>query len=207
MNRLTVSLALMFGVAAVLIPLVGCAAPDDPPSATTETTESPVLRISTLQTQVPEGESPKITITLTNNQGNPITLVKPGDGSDCGWRTPIVGWSVLPFKEGETARHPADPPLIRGLRCGNINPLKQDEVITIGADKSAPLREWAGVPAFPAPGRYSVVFYYRNDPALVWKGLPLGQHDPEAMKQVRNSLKCALRSNELQFVVKARKDN
>jgi len=208
MNLKLLSL-LAISIASVgLIFLAGCAVSDDPPSttATTPEPEAPVvLHLSIPKTELQEGEQPKLTITLTNNQRTPITLVLPGDGSDCGWRTPIVGWSVIQVKDGAAATHPVDPPLDRGLRCGNINSLKKDEVFSIETGKSKELSGWVGGPSIAGPGTYSLVFYYHNDPGRQWVGIPLGRHDPEAMKQVMNSFKCALMSNELRLVVKEKK--
>lgn len=179
-------------------------APDDPRStATTDGVGSPlVLRLSAPQNELRMGERPTVKITITSKHGKSVTLVEPGDGSESGWRTPIVGWSVVRVKVAGRAKHPADLPVAKVFRCGNINRLKRNEVLVLEPNGSKHLGEWAGSPAFPGPGTYSVVFYYSNEPDLAWKGIPLGRHDPEAMGQVRKSFKCALRSNEIRFVVK-----
>ena len=39
----------------------------------------------------------KITGELTNNGSKSISLVLPGDGSDDGWRTPYIKWSVVEY--------------------------------------------------------------------------------------------------------------
>src|SRR5437867_1533542 len=51
----------------------------------------------------------ELSITLVNRGNREVTLVEPGDGSSCGWRTPLMEWSTGPFRYG--------------LRCGNVNPL------------------------------------------------------------------------------------
>src|SRR5436853_5580183 len=35
-------------------------------------------------------------ITIKNVSREPVTLVLPGDGSECKWRTPVVAWSFVP---------------------------------------------------------------------------------------------------------------
>jgi hypothetical protein len=82
--------------------------------------------------------------------------------------------------------------------------LKSNEVFTLAPGKSKDLPDWIGSPQLPDAGTYSVVFYYANDPGLKWQGVPLGQHDPDAMKQVKKSHKCLLISNELKLTVRAK---
>jgi hypothetical protein len=164
--------------------------------------EGLILQIAAKQTTFAVGQQrPAISITVKNQSKKPLTLVLPGDGSESGWRTPVIGWSVLQAKQ-EAAKHPKTPRLYEGGRCGNVNALKRNEVFVLGAGESKNLGEWSGFPTMVEPGTYRVVFYYANDPTLKWRGLPLGQHDPEAMKLVQQSHPCSLVSNELTFVVK-----
>jgi hypothetical protein len=159
-----------------------------------------ILRIAAKETTLTQGQQPQITVTISNKGKMPLTLVYPGDGSESAWRTPVIGWSAIKVGK-EAANHPQIPPLYRGGRCGNINRLKKEEVFVLTPDESKQLNGWIAVPQLAAPGTYSVVFYFANDPALKWRGLPLGQHDPEAMIQVQKSHKCLQVSNELKFVV------
>jgi len=182
------------------------AAPGDPPSVSTkEDKEAVILRLEATRAEVPQGEAPKMIVTLVNKRKETVTLVQPGDGSNCGWRTPIMGWSVIKVTDGGVAKHPTELPLHKGGRCGNINSLKKTEVFTLAPGKSKEVEGWVGAPSLLDPGTYSVVVYYSNDPDLTWKGLPLGKHDPEAMEQVKKSFQCALISNPVQIVVKAAK--
>src|SRR5919201_6135680 len=79
-----------------------------------------------------EPEPVRFTATLLNKGKETVTLVTPGDGSDCGWRTPLVGWSVVKVSADNprAGKHPDKVPLHRGARCGNVNALKADEVFT-----------------------------------------------------------------------------
>jgi hypothetical protein len=161
------------------------------------------LHISAKETSLTLGQQPQIRATITNKGKAPVTLVLPGDGSESGWRTPLVGFSSIKTDK-EKPKHPATVPLYRGGRCGNVNALKSNEVFTLAPGKSKDLSGWLGFPQFPEPGTYSVVFYYSNDPELKWRGVPLGQHDPDAMKRVEKSHKCLLISNELNLTVGAK---
>jgi hypothetical protein len=161
--------------------------------------ENLILQIEAKQPTFAVGERPAISITVKNQSKKPMTLVLPGDGSESGWRTPVIAWSVL---QQEAAKHPKMPRLYEGGRCGNINALKRNEVFVLGAGESKNLGDWAGFPSMAKPGAYRVVFYYTNEPTLKWQGLPLGQHDSEAMKLIQQSHQCTLVSNELTFVVK-----
>jgi hypothetical protein len=159
------------------------------------------LRISVKEASLTLGQQPQITATITNKGSAPVTLVLPGDGSESGWRTPLVGFSSIKIGK-DKPKHPADVPLYRGGRCGNINALKSSEVFTLAPGKSKDLTDWIGSPQLTEAGTYSVVFYYANDPGLKWQGLPLGKHDSDAMKRVGQSHKCLLTSNELKLTVK-----
>lgn len=158
------------------------------------------LQISCESETLKKGTWPKVTITITNTGNTAVTLVQPGDGSRCKWRTPVIGWSVISADDPK-ATHPQEPFLFTGARCGNINALNPGEVFKLQPGERKDLGEWADVPLFPDPGTYRVVFYYFNQPDLQWHGLPLGEHDEKAMRMVKASTKCELISNELTFTV------
>jgi hypothetical protein len=161
------------------------------------------LHISAKETSLTQGEQPQIHATITNKGAAPVTLVLPGDGSESGWRTPLVGFSSVKAGRGKP-KHPAEVPLYRGGRCGNVNPLKGDEVFSLAPGQSKDLGDWVGSPRLAEPGTYGVVLYYANDPGLKWRGVPLGRHDADAMRQVARSYKCLLVSNELRLTVRAK---
>src|SRR5262249_41362743 len=145
-------------------------------------------------------QSFKIKATISNRGQSPVVLVQPGDGSESAWRTPIVSWSAIRITDDRKVEHPSKPPLYKGLRCGNVNALEKSEIIKLAPGQSKELC-WVGWPMIEEPGTYSVVLYYFNVPDIAWKGGPLGPHDPEAMRQVRDSFECSLTSNELRLVV------
>lgn len=156
------------------------------------------LKISTDRTTYRQGEEVRITALLLNEGKAAVTLVQPGDGSRCGWRTPLVGWSVhAVLPDDPPVRRPSRLVLSNGGRCGNINALRAQEVFTLEPGQFKRLNGWEGMPPFGDPGTYRIVLHYKNEPGRAWQGLPLGTHDPKARKQIRNSHPCWLVSNEL----------
>ena len=125
---------------------------------------------------------------LRNGGDEPLTLVLPGDGSSAGWRTPLLRWYQ---RDGDSVSELAQ----RHPTCGNINALAADEVVTLAPGDEVELGDWLGRPPVGQPGRYVIAVEYANVPRLEWQGLPLGQHDPEAMQRVRASTPLVVRSN------------
>jgi hypothetical protein len=142
------------------------------------------------------GDYPNFTVTISYRGSNSVTLVEPGDGSECGWRTPVCGFSIIP-ENARTAKHPASPSPPRGERCGNINPFKLSEVFVLQPGQSRRVFASAGMPMFERPGRYRLVFYYQNIPDLKISGSPLGPHEKGALEGIRASTPCRLVSNEI----------
>ena len=141
------------------------------------------------------GDYPTFIVTISNQGKKPLTLVEPGDGSDCKWRTPVVGWSVLP--SGGIENHPKEPPLFHGGRCGNINTLKLKEIFTLKPGESKKIGEWVRCPTFANLGKFRVVFYYQNIHNLKVSGLPLGEHEDGVIEKIQQSYPCQLISNEI----------
>jgi hypothetical protein len=127
---------------------------------------------------------------LTNKDSVPVTVVLPGDGSDCGWRTPILTWT---------------PAVKMDRTCGNINALRAREIVTLLPGKSVSLGEWIAPPAPTRPGKHRFTLTYENKPGLAWRGVPLGQHDPAAMAKVKASTPLKVVSNTVEVEVQGAK--
>src|SRR5262245_43765851 len=84
------------------------------------------------------GEAPDLSVTVVNHGGQEVILVEPGDGSDWGWRTPVIEWSSSTW--------------FRGPRCGNVNALKPEDVFTLKPGESRRLGGWVGVPQLRGHG-------------------------------------------------------
>jgi hypothetical protein len=157
------------------------------------------LRIATTKTEYTTGEAIQLKVTITNRGPTPVTLVQPGDGSESGWRTPIIGWSVL-SADDEKARHPETMPKIGQIgRCKNRNPFSLEELLVLKPGETKTIDyEWAALPV--GEGKQRVVFFYQNDPAVKWKGV--SADDPALLARVKDTIPCLLRSNEISIKVK-----
>ena len=154
------------------------------------------LRITPPAGPILAGGFPQFAAEIENTGSGAVSLILPGDGSESKWRTPVVGWSILPADRPELA-HPAEPPLLRGGRCGNVNSLQLSEVFTLKPGEKRALGDWIGQPRFDRPGRYRVVFYYQNLPELRFRGLAAKAPSARIVREFRASTPCLLRSREM----------
>jgi hypothetical protein len=167
--------------------------------------EAPVLEAATprcelrleLPTVVRRNADVWVHATIKNTGSVPATLVLPGDGSMDGWRTPVVGWSMLPADSG--AAHPNESARLRDRLCGMMNPLRADEIIELRAGSEIELSHWVYFESPTAAGKYRSVLYYANEPALEWHGFPppLELSETSAVRGMRRSTPIALVSNEV----------
>ncbi len=205
----------------LLCPLVGPSTSAPAPGPTQPRLE---LRLRALTPKVKVGQAVRWEVVIANRGKRAVTLVQPGDGSDCGWRTPVVEWlrngkvdgvlegagqADVKVEKGARVGPAAKPELLpaclsgrgrRGGRCGNINALKASEVLDLEPGKEAMLNPWVGGHYWPR-GKHQVALRYFNLPDLKWRGLPLGKHDDKAMARIRNSPRLTLTSNTVEIVV------
>lgn len=134
----------------------------------------------------------KLTAAIVNRGKAPVTLVLPGDGSDYGWRTPVLKWRV----DGQVIKG--------GPRCGNINALRPGEVFVLRPGERKELGAWIGAPALLGAGKHRLTLEYANVPGLKWSGVPLGKHDAETMKRVQSSTAVRALSNAVMVEVRAK---
>lgn len=147
-----------------------------------------------LPTEAVVSEGVTAVIRITNRGDNNITLVDPGSGDSLShWRTPCVTWSWLSVASEET--HSAAP--LQLPRCGNIDPLRPDEVFVLKPGASKVFTQTAPNIRQMEPGTYRVAYFYANIPDFDWQGVPLGPHDEEAMRRVKASNPVLLVSNEV----------
>lgn len=178
----------------------GTASGKDEPAAAATATVPPdglVLEIQAGGVTTSCGWQP-IFATIVNKGAKPIMLVMPDEGSDCGLRTPLVGWSVI--KRGEAGKHPDEVPQYKAAGSKSINRLNKNGIFTLQPGQSKRL-DGANFPlTLRERGTYSIVFYYANDPGIPWE--KKRRHDRKAVKLARQSHKCLLRSNEIKIEVK-----
>ena len=124
--------------------------------------------------------------TVINGGTHPVTLVEPGDGSESGWRTPVITWKVT-TPDGKLV------PRQEYGRCGNMNAISENEIFTLAAGERRVLNEWLGEPAV-APGHYIVRLVYDNDPSRKERGLSLGETRRDVAARLRKSTPCKVES-------------
>jgi len=142
------------------------------------------LRAERLEYRV--GESLRFEAELVNGGGTPATVILPGDGSDAGWRTPIVHWTP-------------DQGLV--LRCGNTDPLTADELMALLPGQRVAL-QFLGAPVFDKPGPCAVTLELEHNPTLNRSGFPLGVDDADTLERLRRLPAYRVRSNTLQVLVR-----
>ena len=122
---------------------------------------------------------------LTNVGDQTLLLVAPGDGSDVGWRTPILSWVMQDLEGRPLEQQPWG-------RCGNMNPLTAEELLIVEPGTSFSFSV-AG-PTAATTEQFHAVLEYRNDPDHEWKGGELGPHHAGAFAALARSTRCSVTS-------------
>ncbi len=144
---------------------------------TTRPALTPGLEIQPEQTSIRAGQREfKFKLKFSNPNDVPLTIVRPIDGCDVGWRFANYEWTATD-SAGKALQKQA------AFRCGNTNALVVEDFIQIPAGESVTLGSGFLMPptiAFPMgePGKVKLTLTYTCDPARPNdNGLPLG--DPE----------------------------
>jgi hypothetical protein len=122
--------------------------------------------------------------------------VQPGDGSESNLRTPHVSWEVQGAGGPVAQKY--------GIRDDNgINAVTSDDLIRLYPNTSIELSGWIPQLVIAGPGIYRIKLRYVNNPEEKWRGTPLGQHDPEALRLIKLSNACDLTSDIVEIKVVA----
>jgi hypothetical protein len=127
----------------------------------------------------------RFVLTLSNEGATPVGIVLPGDGSEVGWRTPVVTWSATTPKG-----KPVAPKEV--MRCGMMNRIEASEIVTLAPGASRVIDGWIPSPPF-APGTYDVRLTYRNDPGIAART----DTDPAVAALVADTSACEATTNEV----------
>jgi len=108
------------------------------------------------------GKAPKVTVRLINRTKADIVLIGSLDGSDCKMRYPHAYFEIVDA-DGQSP--------VRGIgRCGNTNPLRKEDFVTVkpGASFDPFQKGFFGAHqlsahSFTQPGTYRVRFHYSTD--------------------------------------------
>lgn len=156
------------------------------------------LMIAPAEATLKRGEQLQVEATITNSSNSPVTLVLPGDGSQVGWRTPVVTWM---FVREEAALPDRWASLDANPICGNINAFKRTEVFALEPAAKRSLNEWISPVVDLPAGRYRFRMQYSNEPTRKTGGLPRGPHEAGAEDLIRRSTACTLISNDVSVTV------
>jgi hypothetical protein len=126
----------------------------------------------------------RFTLTLKNDGATAIRLVMPGDGSEVGWRTPILKWSATAMGKAVT--------MTNGARCGFMNPIEPREIVRLAPGESRDFSEWLTMPPLPN-GTYEVRLTYRNDPGFL--GGRMSDASEEVKHLIAGSSACEVTTN------------
>ena len=149
------------------------------------------VRLSTTINRIRAGQPlPPMTVTLHNPTRKPVLLLKPIDGSDCGWRVVGYSWDVT-RDNGKVEVRPLG-------RCGNTNALTTADFVSVAAGKDLAMppgkQGFLLMPdqlfRFDAPGRYRITLRYQFDPDRPERG-----EGKEMAPAVREMLREALKTD------------
>jgi hypothetical protein len=114
-----------------------------------------------------------------------VTVVRMGEGSVEGLRTPIFRLHVL--RKGRELRE-VIPPSPEGRR---INHPREWEIMDLAPSQAAIVGGGPGRSLSDLQGDYTVIGEYVNDPAMAWADM-LMEPDPRIMQRIRDSTPCHL---------------
>ncbi len=174
-----------FGIAFVVLPAVAllfsCSRDIElVPSPGDNDPSGLVLELSAEEITVEETKRSQLVASIVNKGNSPAFVVLPGDGSQIGWRSPIVRWQ------------PSDQKPCRF--DGHINSLELDELKVLAPEERVRL-EWLGAPLLVVGAITVVSLQIEHDPTLRWRGLTLDDLDSDAMRKLRRIPPYKLESN------------
>jgi len=150
-------------VATATLAFVSCSEQDAPP------TNNPALSCTiTGESICTLGTAPKLQVQIVNHANHPIFLVGSLDGSESKMRYPHCYFEVI-GPDGKSANRDV-------IRCGNTNPLREKEFVTVPGGGTFNPYQLTDEVAFYGPidlspdtfrvaGEYRVRFFYSTDSA------------------------------------------
>jgi hypothetical protein len=117
-------------------------------------TDALALEVVPPRSSIVEGERLDLVMRLVHHQTResgkapPVWVVKPGDGSEVGWREPWVRFEVeqnTPGPDGVVAWVRLGEPQLG--RCGLYDPNWEKDAVALAAGESIPLKDWLPDPA------------------------------------------------------------
>ncbi len=164
MKRTLLCVAAWFGAAAA------ACSPATPAVRPAPSAPAPQFSLALVEVEV--GGERRLAAQLTNNGATAQIVVRPGDGSEVGWRPPHLTWLVEDL-DGASVR-------LRGIgRCGNMNPLTSADFVELAPAQRESFADWLPLPVVETAGRYRVALEWSFDPQEEWDegGFDGPEHD------------------------------
>jgi len=140
--------------------LIGCNDPAPPAEPPAEPSAKIEAVLSTTTTSVEVTAPVLFDLTLTNRTSEPMVVMRPGDGSEWGWRTPYIE-RIIRDETGKVVTWPV------GGRCGNTDPMLKEDMAMLQPGESVTWKNGAWIRDFSyTPGKYTVSLAYHHDPAV-----------------------------------------
>jgi len=132
------------------------------------------LRVKLLSSRVVRPQEPvNLRIELVNRSRTRHHVVKPGDGSEMGWREPHVYYTAE-VREADGSW--TELPRRRMARCGLFDPDWRKDVVELKPGGSIPIKDWLPPPEraveLQRPGQVRLFVHYRYSQGRAAKGGP-----------------------------------
>ncbi len=135
----------------------------------------------------PTPSGKRFKLLLKNEGTSAVRLVMPGDGSESGWRTPILTWSATQGTKPIAVRF--------GRHDAMMNRIEASEIFSLAPGASRELGEWVLAPSLPA-GAYELRLTYRNDPGLT-SGKTAANASDEVKHLIADTTPCEATTNSV----------
>jgi hypothetical protein len=146
-------------VAAWLAAAACACSPVTPPVRPAASAPAPQFSLALVEVEV--GGAHRLAAQFTNTGATAQTVVRPGDGSDVGWRPPHITW-IVETLDGA-------PVQLGGVgRCGNFNALTSADFVELAPAQSESFADWLHPPRVAVAGRYRVALEWNFDPQGEW---------------------------------------
>lgn len=151
------------------------------------------LRLDALDEPVPASHGAvhpaSILMARVENRGDAtVTLVRPGDGSDEGVRTPVVELAFRPSREARS--------ILPGGRTCAREPPRAGDLLILRPGEACILSSRLSGPGLRRSASHRVRMTYRNHPSMPWISV-IEAPTPEVVELIRSSTPCRMRSNEV----------
>ena len=184
-----ISLVQLLALAMIGLLLVGSVVAQEPKGEKDMQRDVVLVAKLTSAAKMEAGNKPTFKLTVTNNSSKyAYPMVKPGDGSEVGWRSPHV-YSTVEFLGADKTWQEVKPPILG--RCGLYNSQWEDDIFDLKPKTSLEIKDWISAECasqqFVAAGKYRIVWRYVVDNKLSKANLGSdSKEEPAEVKKIGN---------------------